>query len=165
MLNAAERGTQPNAAYPAVSCIQLYPHWIQDSTESCIQPNPAVVAGSEGQGWGRGARALVLYCWGWVGAGQNFRRGGMYSLGVLVLLVLDGHKSGSMHSDYPSCFDHSKEGRGGSDRVCPPRSCELCPAVFRLNAAERRTQLNANAAERRTRNAAERRTQLNAERS
>ena len=33
-----------------------------------------------------------LYCWGWVGAGQNFRRGGMYSMGVLV--VVDGHKPG-----------------------------------------------------------------------
>ena len=33
----------------------------------------------------------------------------MYSWGVLVLGV---HKSYSMHSDYPSCFDRSKEGRG-----------------------------------------------------
>ena len=69
----------------------------------------------------------------------------MYSLGVLI----GGHKSGSVHSDYPSCFDHSKEGRGGPDAIqLPPDPCQgwiatpngsmrVDPAVFRLNAAER----------------------------
>ena len=37
----------------------------------------------------------------------------------------------------PSLQGGHGEGGGGADRVCPPRSCEVCLAVFRLNAAER----------------------------
>ena len=57
----------------------------------------------------------------------------MHSLGVLI----GGHKSGSMHSDFPSCFDHSEEGRGGPDAIqlSPDPWTTDRPCVLKIPAA------------------------------
>ena len=77
---------------------------------------------------------------------------GMYSLGVLVVVVVDGHKSGPGRK---ACVLTVLAARDGLQHIwvhaclpclqrCPPRSFGLRLAVSKLNAAERRTQLNAD---------------------